>query len=1199
MSDPGEKIQEQRKQLRDQLEQHRGTQMYKLNDGQWAFNTRDLMRASSCDHCTRLAIARELHVEGLAELLAEYPAEKNLAMVYGDKFEAEIEAELLASLGEENFKRPTGEDGFAETVDLMKAGTPVIYQGHLRRSTGVSEFRGRPDFLVRADYDLDFVDGVLVASPSPEREGKTGYIAWDAKLASSAKPHYLLQVALYVDALESLGLKADGKHGLILGSRRIELFEEGEIVPAMKQGRSYLEAALAEATKSAAGFELANLSLHCETVKNCDVCEYPGLCDQNRKDVDHLVQVANINKSQIEKLRKSGISTMSDLANASDSQRPTDFVPNSFDKLRKQAKLQSGYRQTGKHDFVIIEDPEIGVLPPASKNDVFFDMEGFPYYEEKGGLEYLFGAVDRDKKFYAWWAHSREQEAEAFTSFVTWAHARMVADPGARIYHYAAYEVTALTKLANRHGVMESEVDWLITEGKLIDLFKVVRGSIMISQPSYSIKKLEAFYDFARKSTVLDAGSSIDEYDRYRKTLAVDAAEAERLLKTIADYNDDDCVSTLELYQWLASMPGAHSKFASHQAVLAAKKADRASENEDGESQFSKAERELAELQRATAHMAKALDEVIEGNDPEYEYRRTVWQALVHSVLYYKREEVIFWRERRLRCEATLDALHEDRNALVVEGCTTNALDLPSFDPKQKVTVEYEYILDEGQTCLLKPESKIFVRFCIGANQNETDWGQVTTVEGNRVSFTRTTTIENAKLSPDAIFKGDLIGAGGKNDAVRDHALQLAAAWVSPLNEAPAGFAALDLLMRRPPNLLGGKPLSPATASEYLPAVIDAIDRLDNSVLAIQGPPGSGKTYIGSHAIAHLVAKGKSVAVVANSHSAVDNLLMGCLDAGVDVSRIAKQATKKNDKPENIWKRPSSYPALANWRAKTGAGHVIGGTSWTFCNSQLLQQKFDYIFVDEAAQFALVDAIAVAPAAKNMVLLGDPQQLTQVVQAIHPGGVDNSALGHYMGEHEILPPEVGYFVEVTRRMHPKINAPVSWLAYQNKLHAHESANHRNISGLAQGLDLIQVNHIGNSTNSPEEVEIVVNKALELVPMVGADEVLVVAPYNAQVDAIRSALDQADLKKVEVGTVDKFQGREAMAVIVSLAASSAEDAPRGLEFLLNKNRLNVAISRAKTNCYLVYSPALVRTNFKNIEDVKCVSRLVGLLDFAKA
>ncbi|MEO0027778.1 MAG: hypothetical protein RL716_1109 [Actinomycetota bacterium] len=127
----------------------------------------------------------------------------------------------------------------------------------------------------------------------------------------------------------------------------------------------------------------------------------------------------------------------------------------------------------------------------------------------------------------------------------------------------------------------------------------------------------------------------------------------------------------------------------------------------------------------------------------------------------------------------------------------------------------------------------------------------------------------------------------------------------------------------------------------------------------------------------------------------------------------------------------------------------------------------------------------------------------------------------------------------------------------------------------------------------------VNKALELVPIVGADEVLVVAPYNAQVDAIRSALDEAGLKKVEVGTVDKFQGREAMAVIVSLAASSAEDAPRGLEFLLNKNRLNVAISRAKTNCYLVYSPALVRTNFKNIEDVKCVSRLVGLLDFAKA
>jgi uncharacterized protein len=213
------------------------------------------------------------------------------------------------------------------------------------------------------------------------------------------------------------------------------------------------------------------------------------------------VQIAGINKSQIEKLKKAGITTMAALAEADDSQRPTDFVPGSFDKLRKQAKLQTSFLQTGKHSYLVIDDPEIGVLPPASQNDIFFDMEGFPYFEEKGGLEYLFGAITRDSVFHDFWAHNRDQEKTAFSAFVEFAYNKMQADPTAHIYHYAPYEVTALNKLATRHGVMEKEVAWLITEGKLIDLYKVVKGSIMVSQPSYSIKKLEAFYEFGRKLT--------------------------------------------------------------------------------------------------------------------------------------------------------------------------------------------------------------------------------------------------------------------------------------------------------------------------------------------------------------------------------------------------------------------------------------------------------------------------------------------------------------------------------------------------------------------------------------------------------------------------------------------------------------------------------------------------------------------------
>ena len=497
--------------------------MRKVSDDLWVYNTRDLMRASSCDHCTRLAIARELRVPGVAELVAPFEVPvTGLPIEYGMKFEADLETELLEALGDENFRKPEGKGQLDETVALMNAGVPVIYQGSLEHQIGRVKFSGRPDFLVRADYDLAFVDGKLTAIQDSERS-PVGYIAWDAKLAGSPKPHYLLQVALYVDALATLGLKApDARHGLILGSRTLATFEEGEIVPAMRQARSYILDAIENLEVEQFAFD--SLSLHCDSADSCKVCEYPGLCAHNRLEIDHLVQVAGINKSQIEKLRKTGIATMAALAGTSETDRPDGFVPATFEKLRNQARLQNDFKSSGQHSWQLLEDPEIGVLPPASENDVFFDMEGFPYFTERGGLEYLFGAVTRNKNFFAWWAHDREQEAEAFAGFVKWAYDKMVADPTAHIYHYAPYEVTALTKLSARHGVMAAEVAWLLAEDKMIDLYKVIRGSIMISQPSYSIKKLEVFYDFARKSKVVDAGSSIEQYDQYRQLVETDPA---------------------------------------------------------------------------------------------------------------------------------------------------------------------------------------------------------------------------------------------------------------------------------------------------------------------------------------------------------------------------------------------------------------------------------------------------------------------------------------------------------------------------------------------------------------------------------------------------------------------------------------------------------------------------------------------------
>jgi uncharacterized protein len=381
-----------------------------------------------------------------------------------------------------------------------------------------------------------------------------------------------------------------------------------------------------------------------------------------------------------------------------------------------------------------------------------------------------------------------------------------------------------------------------------------------------------------------------------------------------------------------------------------------------------------------------------------------------------------------------------------------------------------------------------------------------------------------------------------------------------------------------------------------LSAITEAVLDLDTSVLAIQGPPGSGKTFVGSRVIKELVDQGMKVGVVANSHSAIENLMWACLEAGVSPDAMAKK-TQAGDKEAKGWLTPTTNKVAGSWRAGN-SGYVFGGTSWSFCAKEMFEDQFDYIFIDEAAQFSLVDAIAVSANTKNLVLLGDPRQLTQVVQAIHPGGVDNSALGHYMGDAAILESSTGYFLDVTRRMHPAINAPVSNLSYQNKLHSHPDTKAHVVTGVEPGLVVVPVQHRANVSSSIEEAKEVLEIAKEQVAKLGASEVLIVAPYNAQVDLIRQLLDKAGLNEVAVGTVDKFQGREAMVVIVSLAASSALDAPRGLDFLLDRNRLNVALSRAKANCYLVYSPALTKSRFRNIEELKSVSRLNGLLEQAR-
>jgi uncharacterized protein len=411
----------------------------------------------------------------------------------------------------------------------------------------------------------------------------------------------------------------------------------------------------------------------------------------------------------------------------------------------------------------------------------------------------------------------------------------------------------------------------------------------------------------------------------------------------------------------------------------------------------------------------------------------------------------------------------------------------------------------------------------------------------------------------------------------------------------------------------GALPQEPG--GDLVGAISRAVRDLDRSYLAVQGPPGTGKTYVGSHVIAQLVRDhGYKVGVVAQGHATVEHLLDRVIAAGVPAAQVGK-APKDPSATHSFTVLPKN--GVAAFTAEHEAsGYVLGGTAWDFSHEgRVPRGSLDLLVVDEAGQFSLASTIAVSLAASRLLLLGDPQQLPQVSQGTHPAPVDTSALGWVMDGADVIPAELGYFLAETRRMRPEVAAPVSELSYRGELEAHASTRLRRIDGIRPGLVPIALRHHGNATQSLEEATEVARLVTDLIGRewtdveVGADgapalvpprpleqsDLIVVTPYNAQQVAVEAALAEAGFPDVPVGTVDRFQGKEAAVAIVSLAASSGRDAPRGLEFLLLRNRLNVAISRAMHTAYVVYSPGLLDDLPHTPEGVARLSgfaRLVG-------
>jgi uncharacterized protein len=422
------------------------------------------------------------------------------------------------------------------------------------------------------------------------------------------------------------------------------------------------------------------------------------------------------------------------------------------------------------------------------------------------------------------------------------------------------------------------------------------------------------------------------------------------------------------------------------------------------------------------------------------------------------------------------------------------------------------------------------------------------------------------------------------------------------------------MLLRLPPRRAGrlGAPLVEPGEDVVLAARRLALE-LAAGTLPIQGPPGTGKTYAGARMILDLVDAGRRVAVTAQSHKTISNLLEELVRAANE-EHVTVRILQKADADVS----PIAGVSRANGNDDVSAAlaadavDVVAGTGWLFARPEF-DGAFDVLFVDEASQMSLANAVAIGSCARSIVLIGDQNQLPMVTQGVHPGDAAASSLEHLVGDAATIPRERGLFLETSRRMHPAVNAFISPAFYGGLLDTYPGTELRRVDGddtvlSGAGIRWLPTPHTGNGARSREEAEVVATAVARLLGMswqdkdgrhrpITVDDVIVVAPYNAQVAEIQAALQRTIGRRGNVGTVDKFQGREGVVAIYSMASSSREDAPRDMGFLYSRNRLNVAISRAKSLALLVASPTLLEAGCRTPEQMQMVDAMCRFVEVA--
>ena len=1049
-----------------------------------------------------------------------------------------------------------GNESFQHWVDRVG---DVLAEGHdiVFQMPFVHEgIRGIADFLRR-------VDGA--------EAGTFTYEPIDAKLArNEAKPGHVLQLCFYAEAIEAATGRLPESMHIELGSGRSETVRVADVLAYWRRLRGQLARLLADD---------AQVDTRPKPCDHCQFCEFELVCEADWRAADSLIHVAGVRNADRIMLQQDRVTTIAALA-----ELDRDIVgldPARRDTFVRQARLQVQARNAPDerppfellaapsdtdHDPLVddLDAPDpigFGALPAPDDGDVFLDFEGHPFWHADAELFFLFGLIERAPagawEFTAFWAHDKAEEAVATKALIDHLAARRVQFPGMHVYHYNHTERSSLERLVKEHGVAELALEQLITTGQFVDLLPIVRGAMQVGVEGYGLKHIERLTDFERGHEIDRGAGAVVEYQKWMasKAPAVGAVELGR----IAAYNEDDVRATRALRDWLVMQRPADVPWRA--AVLGREEPD------------------------------APLDErivALHAFDPG-----TVEHLMGDLLGYWRRErQIVNADASRL---SIADEVEQFESLSAITRLTFRGLEpqllkngKPAKWPWARFTFPPQPIDAD-----IKSGSKMI----LAHNEQEWSFFQLTSINAaaGELWVNWSAELTENPVHPPSLVHYDVFAEGAKLTALEELADEMLAGRSDRVGHA---MARRDL----PVFTAGSGPVGGAFVGD-VDSICAWVPGLDRSFVPIQGPPGTGKTFTGAHVIRTLVNAGMRVGITAMSHAAIDNLMQAVVDRfGLEGdSESLRGVRRAKDGPVAGVQYIDDNPKVAQ-----GNFNVIAGTAWLFASQAMRDNPVDVLVVDEAGQLGLADTLAATISATNVILLGDPQQLPQVSKASHPGGSGASAFEHLLGDEPTVPADRGVLLDTTWRMHPDLCEFISEVMYDGKLRSHESCAGQSAAGQT-GLRWLRAEHAGRSTESPEEAAIVAAKVEELLgqswtdqhgvtrPLTVAD-FMVVAPYNDQRRCIEAALrSNPATRGVEVGTVDKFQGQEAAVVLFSMTTSSSEFMPRTADFLFSKNRLNVAISRARCLAYLVCTDELLDTRASDVEEMALISALCSFVE----